>query len=56
MKVVVGASSFAGSSEKALRILQEKGIEVVKNPYGRKMNEEEIIEHLRGADGLLAGL
>lgn len=56
MKVVVGASSFAGSSEKALRMLQEKGIEVVKNPYGRKMNEEEIIEHLRGADGLLAGL
>lgn len=56
MKVVVGASSFAGSSEKALRMLQERGIEVVENPYGRKMNEEEIIGHLQGADGLLAGL
>lgn len=56
MKIVVGASSFAGSSDKAINMLLEKGIEVVKNPYGRKMNEEEIIEHLQGADGLLAGL
>ena len=56
MKVVVGASSFAGSSDKALNMLLDKGIEVVKNPYGRKMSEEEIIEHLKGADGLLAGL
>ncbi len=56
MKIVIGASSFAASSDKAINILLEKGIEVVKNPYGRKMNEDEIIEHLKGADGLLAGL
>lgn len=56
MKVVVGASSFADKSDKAINILLDKGIEVVKNPYGRKMNEEEIISHLQGADGLLAGL
>lgn len=56
MKVVVGSSSFAGSSDKAINMLLNKGIEVVKNPYGRKMNEEEIIKHLEGADGLLAGL
>lgn len=56
MKVVIGASSFAGSSDKALNMLLDKGIEVVKNPYGRKMNEEEIMEHLKGAAGLLAGL
>lgn len=56
MKVVVGASSFAGSSDKAINMLLEKGIEVIKNPYGRKMTEDEIIGHLKGADGLLAGL
>lgn len=56
MKVAVGASSFAAGSDKAINMLLEKGIEVVKNPYGRKLNEEEIIEHLQGADGLLAGL
>ena len=56
MKVVVGASSFAATSDKAINILLDKGIEVVKNPYGHKMNEDEIIKHLEGADGLLAGL
>lgn len=56
MKVVVGASSFADSSDMAINLLLEKGIEVVKNPYKRKMTEEEIIDHLSGADGLLAGL
>ena len=56
MKVVVGASSFADTNPKLVEMLEEKGIEVVKNPYGRRMNQQEIIEHLQGADGLLAGL
>lgn len=56
MKVVVGASSFADSNPKLVQMLEEKGIEVIKNPYGRRMNQQEIIEHLQGADGLLAGL
>ena len=56
MKVVVGASSFASDSNKAINLLLDKGIQVVKNPYGRKMTEEEIISHLTDADGLLAGL
>ncbi len=56
MKVVVGASSFADANDKPLRFLEEKGIEVVKNPFGRRLTEEEIIEHLQGATGLLAGL
>lgn len=56
MKVVVGASSFADSSNKPLKMLEEKGVEVVKNPFGRRLTQEEIIAHLQGADGLLAGL
>ncbi|RRK33737.1 hydroxyacid dehydrogenase [Schaedlerella arabinosiphila] len=56
MKVVVGASSFGDTNSEVIDILKSKGIEIVKNPYGRKMNQEEIIKHLQGADGLLAGL
>lgn len=56
MKVVVGASSFADSDTEALQLLVENGVEVEKNPYKRKMTQEEIIRHLQGADGLLAGL
>ena len=56
MKIVVGASSFGDSNSEVVQILENKGIELIKNPYGRKMNQEEIIAHLQGADGLLAGL
>jgi len=56
LKVVVGASSFAAQSTKSLKALKDRDIEVILNPYGRKMNKEEIIHHLKDADGLLAGL
>lgn len=56
MKVVVGASSFATDSKKALELLEANEVQVVPNPYGRRMTQEEIIQHLQGADGLLAGL
>ena len=56
MKVAVGASSFGDAAPEVMEQLQKKGIEVVRNPYGRKMTQEEIIEHLQGAAGLLAGL
>lgn len=56
MKVAVGASSFAADSKKAMQLLLDQGMEVVKNPYGRKMDLKETIRHLQGADALLAGL
>lgn len=56
MKVAVGASSFGEAAPEVMEQFQKKGIEVVRNPYGRKMTQEEIIEHLQGATGLLAGL
>lgn len=52
MKIAVGASSF-GEAE-AMRLLESH--EVIKNPYGRKLTEDETIGHLQGASGLLAGL
>lgn len=38
----------------ALALLE--GFEVIRNPYGRKLTENETIRHLQGAVGLLAGL
>ncbi len=56
MKVVVGASSFADGNIEIDNLFKKKNIELVKNPYGRRLTKEEIIEHLKEADGLLAGL
>ena len=56
MKVVVGASSFAEGNSELEIVFQNKNVELVKNPFGRRLTKEEIIRHLQGADGLLAGL
>ena len=56
MRVVVGASTFGAAGGPAEQMLEDHGIELIKNPYGRKLTIEETIEHLQGADGLLAGL
>ena len=56
MRVVVGASSFGSGDGAVERMFSDRGIELVKNPYGRRMTKGEIIQHLEGAEGLLAGL
>lgn len=56
MRVVVGASTFGAAGGPAVQMLEDHNIELIKNPYGRKLTVEETIEHLKGADGLLAGL
>ena len=55
-KVAISTSSFGLVDPAPLRYLEEKNIEFVTNPYGRKLTEAEIIKHLQGIDGLLAGL
>ncbi|MBP8132228.1 MAG: phosphoglycerate dehydrogenase [Candidatus Hydrogenedentes bacterium] len=54
--VAIGPSSFAEEDPAPLRILEDAGLTVRPNPFGRRLTQEEIIEHLRGADGLIAGL
>ena len=55
-KIAVGASSFGEASDKAVNLLLEHGIDIIKNPYNRKLTETETIDHLKDAQGLLAGL
>jgi D-3-phosphoglycerate dehydrogenase len=37
-------------------MLADAGVEVVPNSHGRRLTEDEIIAHLDGVDGLIAGL
>lgn len=54
--VAIAPSSFAEEDKSPLHLLEAVGVEIKPNPFGRRLNEAEIIEHLRGVDGLLAGL
>lgn len=55
-RVAIGSSSFAAEDKTPLRMLESAGIEVVPNPFKRRLTEKEIIKHLSGVDGLIAGL
>lgn len=56
LRIAIGPSSFAEEDTAPLRRLQAAGCEVVDNPFKRRLNEDEIIAHLREIDGLIAGL
>lgn len=54
--VAIGPSSFAEKDPTPLHLLEAAGVQVKPNPFGRRLTEAEIVEHLQGADGLIAGL
>ena len=56
MRIAISTSSFGKSSAEAVELLNKKGVDLVQNPYGRRLTEQEIINHLSKVDGLLAGL
>lgn len=56
VRVAIGPSSFAEEDDSPLKRLRDAGCEVVPNPFGRRLTEDEIIRHLDGVDGLVAGL
>ena len=56
MRVAIGPSSFAEQDKTPLELLVSSHIEVIPNPYGRRLNLEETIKHLTDVDGLIAGL
>lgn len=56
MRIAIGPSSFAEADTAPLAALHDAGVEVVPNPFGRRLTEEETIAHLEGIDGLIAGL
>jgi D-3-phosphoglycerate dehydrogenase len=56
VRVAIGPSSFAEEDDAPLRRLRTAGCEVVPNALKRRLTEAEIIAHLEGVDGLIAGL
>lgn len=55
-RVLVTATSFGKVSDRAKRMLEEAGCELVYNPYGRPFTEAELMEAVRGIDGIIAGV
>ena len=55
-RIAIGPSSFAQEDDSPLRKLEAAGCEVIDNPFKRRLTEEETIAHLKGMDGLIAGL
>lgn len=56
MKILVSPSSFGQCGEEPLKILKQNGYEVINNPYGRKLTEEEVIVLASDAVGIVAGV
>ena len=56
LRVGITPSSFSASNPAPKQALEAAGIEVVDNPYGRRLTEEEALEYLADKDGLIAGL
>ena len=56
MKIAIGSSSFGAAERLPLQMLADAGVDVVTNPFGRRLSEAEVIAHLRDVDGLIAGL
>lgn len=56
MKVLIASASFGRLSEAPIQSLAERGYEVIRNPFARRMTESEIIETAAGCSGILSGL
>ena len=56
MKVLVSPSSFGQCGLEPLNILTDNGYEVINNPFGRKLTEDEVIELANNAVGIVAGV
>jgi D-3-phosphoglycerate dehydrogenase len=55
-RVLVTSTSFGKADPQPLDRLKEYGCEVVENPYGRPLKEDELIPLLADVDGVIAGL
>ena len=55
MKVLISTSSFSAHSTKPLEMVQEKGCNIVNNPYSRKLQKDELLELAVDVEGIIAG-
>lgn len=54
-KVFISTYPFGKYDPTPIRILEEKGFEILKNPYTRKLKPEEVAELAEDVDAIIAG-
>jgi D-3-phosphoglycerate dehydrogenase / 2-oxoglutarate reductase len=54
--IAISPSSFSETNDLPMKILNDTGAIIKENSYKRRLTEDEIISHLKYADGLIAGL
>lgn len=55
-RILTSPSSMGEVGPQPFDILKENGFEIINNPYGRKLTEEEVIELAEGCVGIVAGV
>lgn len=55
-KILVTPRSFGKHNDEAKALLESKGFEVVMNPYGRILTEEEMKEAIVDVEGIIVGV
>ncbi|SDG70391.1 phosphoglycerate dehydrogenase [Mucilaginibacter sp. P25] len=55
-KILTSPSSFGQVGKEPVDLLVESGYEVIDNPYGRKLTEDEVIELAKDCVGIVAGV
>lgn len=55
-KVLTSPSSFGQISQIPFDLLKKNGFDVINNPYGRKLTENEVIELAKDCIGIVAGV
>jgi len=53
MKVLITTSSF---NDELINLLKNEGLEIINNPYKRKITQTELVPLLKGVSGVIAGL
>jgi D-3-phosphoglycerate dehydrogenase len=56
IKVLVTPRSFAKTSSRPLDMLAERKFEIVRNPYGRILSKQEMIELIADVDAIIVGV
>ena len=56
MKILISPSSFGEISSNPFQMLESSGFDIIKNPYGRKLTESEVICLAKDCIGIIAGL
>lgn len=54
-RVLIATSPFGKSGNRPLKLLEETGWEIVKNPYGRRLRANEVFDLIQDVDAVIAG-